>query len=46
MNTKASAPESADDDVNANAAAVDTSVANSSSYELLKKRLEVQGDQL
>ena len=27
-------------------AAIDTSVAESSSYELLKKRLEAQGDQL
>lgn len=41
MNSKASAPVAPED-----GAAIDTSVAESSSYELLKKRLEAQGDQL
>ena len=41
MNTQASAPQPSED-----GAAIDTSVAESSSYELLKKRLEAQGDTL
>eukprot|EP01041_Mallomonas_annulata_P021314 gene21314-41342_t len=39
MTTTPAAPANED-------AAIDTSVAESSSYELLKKRLEAQGDQL